>query len=261
VVLAICSSALRRYLADAGELPDEPLVAAVPVSLRAPGDDTQNTQATMFRVPLATHIADPIERYHAILEATAQMKRAVGAFKSVIPTDFPSIGMPWLLPGLASLYGRTRLADRIRPPANLVISNVPGPRVPLYMAGARMLTYWPASIVVHGMALNITVESYVDTLYFGLTACSKAVPDAGKLADYVRDAHRELMKLAAKASKTGEPRANAAAKAPRVRTAAAAAVTTRAHASPRRKGTAPAPRTTGTPARTSRKTSRKAPAR
>jgi len=196
VVLALCSGALRHYLAELRELPDEPLVAFVPVSLRQEGDTEQNTQATMFRVPLGTHIADPRARYRAVLDASAEMKQAVARLKSVVPTDFPSVGLPWLLPGLASLYGRSHVADVMRPPANLVISNVPGPRIPLYLAGSRMLTYWPVSAVAHGMGLNITVESYVDTLYFGIVACRKAMPNAERLADLVRAAHAELMGLA-----------------------------------------------------------------
>jgi WS/DGAT/MGAT family acyltransferase len=223
VVLALCSSALRRYLDSFNELPEEPLVAWVPVSLRPAGDTSQNTQATMFRVPLGTHIADPRERFQAIKAATAEMKAAVASFKGSIPTDFPSLGMPWLLPGLASLYGRTRLADRIRPPANVVISNVPGPAVPLYLAGAQMLTYYPMSIVTHGMALNITVESYTDKLFFGMIACARAVPEVAQLAAWIEDAHRELTELAASA----RPAAAGAPAAKRARKPGAAAGATK----------------------------------
>ncbi|HWS76647.1 MAG TPA: wax ester/triacylglycerol synthase family O-acyltransferase [Quisquiliibacterium sp.] len=196
VVLALCGGALRAFLDEQGELPDEPLIAAMPMSLRAEGDASQNTQATMVRIGLGTHIEDAEERFLAIREATESMKHSMKAMRSELPTDFPSLGLPWLLHGLAGLYGSSRLADRMRPPANLVISNVPGPPVPLYLAGARMLTYEPASIVVHGMALNITVASYVDTIHFGLVACRSAVPQLRRLAAHIGEAHRELLALA-----------------------------------------------------------------
>ena len=151
VVLWLCSSALRGYLMESRELPPKPLVAAVPVSLRAEGDVSMNTQATMSLVDLGTQIADPLERLQAIMAATASMKNQIGSFRDLIPTDFPSIGAPWLMSGLASLYGRSGLADRLRF-ANVTISNVPGVQVPLYLAGAKMLDYYPVSIVAHGIA-------------------------------------------------------------------------------------------------------------
>ena len=196
-VLAICSGGLRRYLQAHGALPPQPLIAAIPVSLRAEGDKSQNTQATMYRSSIATHLEGARERYDAICEASQSMKKTVAGTKALIPMDFPSLGMPWLLPGLAALYGRTRVADRISPVVNLVISNVPGPQVPLYMSGARMLTYHPLSIVTHGLALNVTVESYDGTLYFGLVACRRAVPDLGLLATAMGEARDELLALAA----------------------------------------------------------------
>ena len=200
VVLMLCSGALRDHLAARNALPATTLFAAVPVSLRPAGDTAQNTQATMVRMPLATDIADPIERYAAIRSASASVKRGVGRFRDVIPADFPSVGMPWLLPPMATLVGRARLADRLPPLANLVISNVPGPRVPLYLAGARMLSYYPASIVTHGLALNITVESYVDDLFFGLVACRHAVPDLQAVADAIAAAEAELTALGRRAA-------------------------------------------------------------
>lgn len=200
VVLALCSGALRAYLQSHDELPAASLIAAVPVSLRDAGDTSQNTQATMVQVDLATRVDDVLERFATIRDSTASMKSTMTGLRSILPTDFPSLGMPWLVPGLVRLYGRAKIAERLRPPANLVISNVAGPRVPLYLAGARMLTYWPMSIVVHGMALNVTVESYDGTLHFGLVACARALPDVRDLADCLRAAHAELSALAAEAA-------------------------------------------------------------
>jgi hypothetical protein len=127
------------------------------------------------------------------------MKSTMGSLKSVLPTDFPSLGVPWLLEAASTLYGKARVADRIPQVANLVISNVPGPPVPLYMAGARMLTNYPASIVVHGIALNITVQSYDQSLDFGLMADAAAMPDVRELAQAIHVAYDDLRALAGEA--------------------------------------------------------------
>ena len=194
MVLWLCSTALREYLSDARELPDKSLVAGVPISLRSEGDTSSNNQVSGTVIDLATHEADPLKRLAMIMAGTRAMKAQMGSFGSLIPKDFPSLGSPWLLSGLASLYGRSRLADRVRL-ANVTISNVPGPQVPLYLAGARMSGVYPLSIVVHGVALNITVQSYMGQLCFGLIACRRAVPDVQELAAQMTRAMRSLLKL------------------------------------------------------------------
>jgi diacylglycerol O-acyltransferase / wax synthase len=198
VVLAACAQALRRYLADDNALPKASLLAAVPVSLRAAGDTAQNNQATIMLVSLATDIADPLERLKAINQSSSSSKEITGSLKAVVPTDYPSFGAPWLMTGLATLWGRSKMADNLPPIANVTISNVPGPQTPLYMAGAKVDTYFPVSIPAHGMALNMTVQSYNGTLDYGLIACRRAVPDITELADYVVQAHEELHALALK---------------------------------------------------------------
>ena len=195
VVLAICSGALRHYLADVDALPADPLMAGVPVSLREAGNTEMNTQASMVRVSLASQIADPIARLQAIHDSSAAAKATMASMKSVMPTDFPSLGAPWLISGLAALFGRSKFAERMRPITNVSISNVPGPQFPLYLAGAKMLTYYPVSIAIHSVALNITVQSYNGSLDFGLTACRKAMPDVARLAGLIEAAHHELLKL------------------------------------------------------------------
>ena len=176
VVLAACGDALRGWLEARGALPDRPLLAAVPVSLRRAGDAQSNTQAMMARMPLATDVADPLERLRRIRDASSRLKGALREVRGAVPTEFPSVGLPWLGGALAAIWGRSRLADRLPPLANLVVSNVPGPTQPLYLLGARMLTYWPVSIPFHSMALNVTVQSYAGSLDFGLVACRRAVP-------------------------------------------------------------------------------------
>jgi diacylglycerol O-acyltransferase / wax synthase len=195
MVLWLCSTALRTYLTDARELPAKSLVAGVPVSLRAEGDTSSNNQVSGTLIDLATNEADPLKRLANIMAGTRAMKEQLGAFGNLIPKDFPSLGSPWLLSGLASLYGRSRLADRMRV-TNVVISNVPGPQVPLYLAGARMTGIFPVSIVVHGVALNITVQSYMGQLCFGLIACRRAVPDVRELATQLERAMQTLRRMA-----------------------------------------------------------------
>jgi hypothetical protein len=123
------------------------------------------------------------------------MKATMGSMKSILPTDFPSIGLPWLIEAAASLYGKARVAEKLPQLANLVISNVPGPQVPLYLAGARVLNNFPTSIVVHGLALNITVQSFDGSMDFGLMADGAALPDVKTLAQAVDAALNELRAL------------------------------------------------------------------
>jgi hypothetical protein len=103
--------------------------------------------------------------------------------------------MPWLFGAAAALYGRARLADRIPPLANLVISNFPGPTAPLYLAGARLLTWWPLSIVEHGLAVNVTVQSYAGSLEFGIVAARDVLRDTDGFARAMREAFAELNAL------------------------------------------------------------------
>ncbi|MEO7129702.1 MAG: WS/DGAT domain-containing protein, partial [Rhodoferax sp.] len=135
------------------------------------------------------------ERLQAIRQSSLAAKAMTARMKSAMPMDFPSLGAPWLISGMASLYGRSRLANRLPPVTNVAISNVPGPKFALYMAGAKMLTYYPVSIAVHSVALNVTVQSYNGSLDFGLTACRKAMPDLPQLARYVQEAYDELLHL------------------------------------------------------------------
>ncbi len=195
MVLMLCGSALRRYHARRQLLPRKSMVAAVPISLREAGDTRADNQASMSLVSLGTHIADPRKRLEHVLAATEAMKAAMGSVESLLPTDFPSLGVPWLMEAAASLYGRARLADRIPQVANLVISNVPGVPVPLYLAGARILSNHPTSIVVHGLGLNITVQSQAGWLDFGLMADGEAMPDVQLLADDLRVAFEDLHEL------------------------------------------------------------------
>jgi WS/DGAT/MGAT family acyltransferase len=193
VVLALCSGALQRYLAHHGGIPKKPLIATMPISLREPGNVDYATQAILTLVNLNTQIADPIKRLHAIRDASGAMKALAQRTRRVLPTDFRSVGVPWVLQGLARLYGSSGLVRALPPIANVVISNIPGPQMPLYSAGARMATHWPLSITEHNTGLNITVMSYAGAMGFGFTTARSAVPDARELSAALEAALHELV--------------------------------------------------------------------
>jgi WS/DGAT/MGAT family acyltransferase len=196
VVMATVAGGLREYFIGHRELPERPLSAAVPVSLRAAGDESANNQVSMVTMTLATDVADTMQRLKAIAAGSSETKAKMGRVKTAIPTDFPMLAAPWLMSGLASLFGRSRLANVLPPVANLVISNVPGIQQQLYFAGARIISYYPVSIPAHGMALNVTVQSYNGRLDYGLIGCRRAVPDIMDLADALLAEHRKLLALA-----------------------------------------------------------------
>jgi WS/DGAT/MGAT family acyltransferase len=200
VVMALCAGALRRYLDDRGELPDDPLVAFVPISVRADNEKGAmgNRVAGMF-TSLATNIDDPVARLRAINEITRSAKEQQDAIGADTLTDWAEFAAPALAARAARLYSRTNMADRHRPVFNVTISNVPGPAFPLYSAGARLLAYYPHGPIVEGGGLNITVMSYMGSMDFGLVACRETVPGVWDIAHALGDALDELTKAAAAA--------------------------------------------------------------
>jgi len=197
IVMAMCSAALRRFLAERNLLPKESLIALVPVSLRAANDSSMNNQVSVIRVDLATEIDDLGARFKAIHASSEAAKGVVRELKPVLGVDLPVTGSPWFMTSLASLYGRSKLASRMPAAGNVLISNVPGPPMTLYMAGAKMTHYYPVSIPYHGSALNITVHSYAGSLEFGLTACRRVVSqdESYELVRDLRDALEAIRKL------------------------------------------------------------------
>jgi WS/DGAT/MGAT family acyltransferase len=195
LVLWLVSTAMRAHYQAKRELPKKSMVAAVPVSLRAKGDTSADNQASMTLLSLGTNVADAGKRLAHIKSATKAMKATLGKVKNVLPTDFPSIGVSWITEAASALYKRAAGSDIIPSVANVAISNVPGPPVPLYLAGAKMLTNYPCSIVTHGMGLNITVQSYDQSYDFGLMADAKAMPDVRKLGDAIEAAFEALKAL------------------------------------------------------------------
>jgi WS/DGAT/MGAT family acyltransferase len=205
VVLWLCATGLRSYLRQHGGIPKKSVLAAMPISLREHGNQDLNTQASMTVVELGTQFADPMKRLQAIMRSTARVKHAMLDLKGSIPTDYPSLLAPWIVGGVAKaayrVYSAAGLSHRLPMLANLVISNVPGPQVPLYMAGARMLTFHPMSIVVHGVALNITIQTYAGSVDFGLIADKTAVSQIHELTDALLQAFEDSRQLLAAAQK------------------------------------------------------------
>lgn len=192
VFMAVCAGALARYLEERGELPDRPLVAGAPVSLRQAGDQSMSNQVGMLLSSLETQRRDPVERMVAIRDSALRGKAVLSEFGGTSLDDLTFLGLPAAFRGLAAFADRLKLGDYLPTPVNLVISNVPGPRREVFLNGARMLSHYPVSIPAHGNALNITVQSYLDRFDFSLTACLDTVPDADRLRDFMLEAFEEL---------------------------------------------------------------------
>lgn len=195
VVMAMCAGALRRWLIDHDELPDKPLLAMVPVSIRtAEQAASAGNQVSAMVAPLATHLDEPRARLGAMNEAMRAAKDQHAALPAHLLQDFSQFAAPAAAQLVAQTVANLRWADRIGPPFNVVISNVPGPRTPLYYAGALMEANYPVSIVSDGIGLNITLQSYRDRIDFGLVGTPETVPDIWNLITYLQE---ELALLAA----------------------------------------------------------------
>ncbi len=208
IVLWVCATALRNYLLQHHTLPKKSLIAAMPVSLRdAAGAGTADAanlgnQVSMTLVELGTQLAHPLKRLNAIMASTAKVKTSLQSLKGMLPTDYPSLLAPWLVGGAAKMafnvYGKSGnggIPSRLPLLANLVISNVPGAPVPLYLAGAEFLTFHPLSIITHGLGLNITVQTYAGRVDFGIVADQKVLPHAADLASAIEAAYAEIQAL------------------------------------------------------------------
>ena len=183
IVLAVSAGALRRYLGEHGALPGKPLTAGLPVSVRPPGNAQLNNQVLFTLSRLPTDVAEPLPRLAAAQAAGQEAKNLFSDMRDLVTTDISILGAPLFVMGLTRLWAGARVANYLSPFINVAISNIPGPRQTVYCAGAPATHYFPVSIPYHGCALNITVQSYLDQLDFGLVACSETVPDAQRIAD------------------------------------------------------------------------------
>jgi diacylglycerol O-acyltransferase / wax synthase len=193
VVLGLCAGALRRWLLDHDALPDAPLIAAVPVSVRTREQEgIHGNRVSMMLTVLPTQLDGPRDRLRAVHEGMRAAKEQHGALPADLLADVTQFAMPALAGQAARMAARLRLVERASP-FNLIISNVPGSNVALYYAGAELLAYYPLSAIVDGQGLNITAMSYRDTLFFGVIACRELVPDVEMLTAYLAE---ELQVLA-----------------------------------------------------------------
>src|SRR5436190_1257784 len=198
VVVTVCAGALRTFLSERGELPDTPLVAMIPVSVRTAQErGTFGNRVSTMAVAIPTDVADPLERLrtaHEQLRSAKERHRAVPATLMLDATRF----VPPAIHARASRVTLRLSARNVAAPIfNVVISNVPGSPAPLYCAGARLLANYPVSAVTDGMGLNITVLSYEDRLDFAVVADREQVPDAWPLMDALSEALAELAACAA----------------------------------------------------------------
>ena len=201
IVMALCAGALRRYLDERKELPSDPLIAMVPVSIRT--EEQQGTfgnQVSAMSASLHTHIADPIQRLQAIHESMAIAKEKHKALPATLLQDFAQFAPPAVAARAARVIARATVANLMDVPFNVVISNVPGPQFPIYCIGSRLVANYPVSAINDGVGLNITVQSYDGSLDFGIIACRELMPEVWDLMDYLPDALEELKEAAKKQS-------------------------------------------------------------
>ncbi len=197
VVMALSSGALRRWLLDHDALPEAPLVAGVPVSVRTESQQgTGGNRVSSMLAPIPTNLADPLARLQACHESMRAAKEQHGALPADMLADVAQFAMPALAGQAARLAARLRLVERVSP-FNLIISNVPGPNIDLFYAGARLMAYYPLSAIADGQGLNITVMSYGGKLHFGLIADRDLVPDLDRMAQYLADELADLRALTA----------------------------------------------------------------
>lgn len=186
VVLAMCGGALREYMIANNNLPDEPLISMVPVSVRSADGPQDGNQVSAILASLATNIADPMKRLQTIIASTQRAKDKMSTMTRVEQIAYAAAALSPM--AVTSMLGY----DRVHPAFNVVISNVPGPTQPLYWNGARLDENYPVSIPIDGQALNITLTSYCDTIAFGFIACRRSLPSMQRLLDYTEQALVDL---------------------------------------------------------------------
>ena len=194
MVVALCASAVRDYLIERDDLPSDPLLAMIPVSVRTEAEQGEfgNRVGTMI-VEIPTNEKDPRKR----LDKTHASLMSAKARHQAVPASLLTDGTAFIPPAVAALAARStiELLSRTRPPLNLVISNVPGPRDPLFCAGAQLEALYPVSAILDGVGLNMTVMSYRDHMDFGIIADRDQVDDTWGLLDRTREALDEFERV------------------------------------------------------------------
>jgi diacylglycerol O-acyltransferase len=192
VYLAVCSGAVRAYLVARGELPDHPLVASVPVSTDPSDTRSGGNRVDNLCVSIGTDIADPLERLrhiHAVAVAAKDIRSVLG---NDLLEKRADVVPPQLYALVVRTWARTRLANHVRPPVNLILSNVPGPREPLQIGQAALEAIYSVGPILEGIGLNITAWSYADALCVSVLGCPVSVPDPWLITDALRDSLAEM---------------------------------------------------------------------
>ena len=222
-VIAIIGGALRKYLESKNELPKDSLIAMAPISVRAPNQQkSAGNQVSAMSVAVRSDIADPLERLVAVFESTTNSKEMTNAIGASTLTDYSQF-IPSTVAGLAArLYTNLGIANRVMPIFNTVITNIPGPQIPLYMTGARLVTQFGLGPILDGMGIIHPVFSYCGEITISFTSCRDMIPDPAFYAQCIEDAFAELLE----ATKGQHVKTGAAARAGIARAAKPADVVT-----------------------------------
>jgi len=196
VVMAMCAGALRRWLADHDALPELPLIAMIPVSIRDPASKgSLGNKVSAMLAALPTNVAEPAQRLEVVHAATKLAKSQQAAIPQGLVDQISNFAPPALTARAARVVFATGILHRL-PPFNLCISNIPGPNLPVYLCGAKLLAHYPVSVITDGQGLNITVVGYLGQLHFGLVCCRELMPDIDALAGYLSDELEVLLTAA-----------------------------------------------------------------
>jgi WS/DGAT/MGAT family acyltransferase len=195
-IIAICGGAFRHYLLERDALPDTSLIAVIPVSVRDEDDVTAANRTSAMFTTLATDVADPLERLEVVRQANLVGKADHEAVGGQLLFQAAEIAPPNTTSLIARIYSAARLADVHPVVHNVVISNVAGPPIQIFRAGARLEGVYPLGPVLEGPGLNVTIVSYRDRVGFGLIACRQQMPDVAALAAAVPHALAELLEAA-----------------------------------------------------------------
>ena len=206
VVLAVCAGGLRRYLEAGAELPGDPLVALVPMSVRTESErGAHGNRVSAMLTSLATEVEDPADRLKAIAEGMRSAKEQEKLIGAATLTDWTEFTFPALIGRASRLVSSMRVFDHLRPAFNVTISNVPGPPFPLFFAGGRIVSFYPLGPVAEGAGLNITVMSYCGTVYFGLNGCRETVARIAELPGLLGASLAELVALVRRGARPAAP--------------------------------------------------------
>ncbi len=214
VLMTICAGGLRKWLGLRQELPTDPLLAMIPVSVGSKNKSGEGSQILGMVAPLASNESSPMKRLQLTHDAMAIAKTEHAALPANLLQDFGRFAPPAVAGQVARLVARTKLTDRANPQFNLVISNIPGPQYPLYCGGARQIASHPVPLLSNGVGLNITLSSYNGRVDVGLIACREAIDDLWSLMESLEQSTASLLReaTAAKASSTKSAKTSTAKK-------------------------------------------------